>query len=298
MRIFYFNVTYGCNSNCIFCYSHNTWHNSIPHNEMSATQFFTYLEANNICDSDRVIINGGEPLLHTEIDTILVNLIKYGCEVLVYTNGRLLINHNFSALNNNFRFVVPIHGTESVHDAITGIKGSYKETILGLKHLVFRSKCLVDVKLILNNELIQADPTGLSMIAAFNNEIAFNNAIHLTRMADTIISIQNGCKSVSNEDAAYYMNIFFSYFKSRLVIVKLFDTCIKNIPLLAEREVGKYSESIEVFFKDKNQYRKMDLTRIQSECMYSCPFRDKCMSAAEEYKVLEYFNDNFYEGLE
>lgn len=298
MRIFYFNVTYGCNSNCIFCYSHNTWHNSKPHNEMPANQFFDYLEANCLCASDRVIVNGGEPLLHTEIDTILVNLIKYGCEVLVYTNGRLLSNHDFSALNNRFRFVIPIHGIETVHDSITGIIGSYKETVMGLRHLVSQTKCLVDVKLILNNELIQADPTGLSMIAAFNNEIEFNNAIHLTRMADTIISIQNGCKSVSNEDAACYMNIFFSYFKSRLVIVKLFDTCIKNISLLAEQEVGKYSEPIEVFFKDKNQCRKMDLTRIQSECMQSCPFRDKCMSAAEEYKVLEYFNDNFYEGLE
>lgn len=298
MRIFYFNITYGCNSNCIFCYSHNTWHNSLPNREMTAAQFFDFLDDNNLCELDRVIVNGGEPLLHTEIDAILNVLVHYGCEVLVYTNGRLLTNHNFSALSDRFRFVIPIHGFEQVHDSITGIAGSYKETINGLKHLVSQTKCLVDVKLILNNDLIKFDPDGSGMIAAFENEIVFNNAVHLTKMADTIVSLRNGCRSVSNEDAAYYTNLFFLYFRSRSITIKLFDTCIKSITALTQQEIRKYSDDIDVFFKDKDQYRKIELTRKKTDCMLSCPVNDKCMSAVEEYKTLEYLNGSFCESLE
>ena len=34
-RIFYTNITYGCNSNCVFCYSHNTKHIKDTYNEVS-----------------------------------------------------------------------------------------------------------------------------------------------------------------------------------------------------------------------------------------------------------------------
>lgn len=93
-RIFYFNITYGCNSKCIYCYSHNTQHISKTFNEMSANDFFEYLAEFKIGHDDRVIINGGEPFLHSEIDSILRGLLIYDCEVLIYTNGRLL--HEFS----------------------------------------------------------------------------------------------------------------------------------------------------------------------------------------------------------
>ena len=89
-NIFYFNITYGCNSNCIFCYSHNTCHNNTSHNEMTADVFKKYIEERNVSEHDRIIINGGEPLLHTQIEEILHLLNSYNCEVLIYTNGRLL----------------------------------------------------------------------------------------------------------------------------------------------------------------------------------------------------------------
>lgn len=297
-RIFYFNITYGCNSNCVFCYSHNTWHNSMPHNEIKTEAFFSYLDEMELCSKDRVIVNGGEPLLHTQIDSILLGLRKYQCEVLVYTNGRLLKRGDFSQLHEKYRFVIPIHGTEVVHDKITGIPGSYKETITGLRHLVTTSKCAVDIKLILNQQLMKADPDGTKIKNAFDTDIVFNDAIHLTKMADTIVSMRHGCSSVSNEEAAGYMNIYFDYFTKRNVKIKLFDTCIKDITGLEDAEMHSFGEDIVVYFKDHSQFRVMDLSRQLPDCYANCKCKNKCLSAVDEYKALVFANGEFYEELE
>ncbi len=178
-RIFYFNITYGCNSNCVFCYSH--------YNEISFGDFFDYLEQQQLAPDDRVIINGGEPFLHTEIDLILSELAGYDCEVLVYTNGRLLARHDLSALSKKYRFVVPIHGYETIHDFITGVNGSYQETLNGLRSLIETTKCLVDIKIIINNTMLSEDYTGKILIGSLS-KVRFNHAVHITKMADTIVS--------------------------------------------------------------------------------------------------------------
>lgn len=297
-RIFYFNITYGCNSNCIFCYSHNTWHNSEPHNEMSVEQFFRYLNGKGLSAYDRVIVNGGEPLMHTDIEKVLNGLIPYGCEVLVYTNGRLVTNYNLSGLNKNFRFIIPIHGYEEIHDSITRVKGSYKEALEGLEYLVNQTGCMVDVKLILNNKMILEDPYGEKTLQAFDQQIIFNHAVHLTKMADTIVSSKNGCRTITNDDASRFMRIFFDYFSQRHVRIKIFDTCIKSMERLKNSSLERYKDSLAVYFKDKNQYRILNLTRNFTDCMTDCSFADKCMSAVDEYKALEFFENKIYENLE
>lgn len=297
-RIFYFNITYGCNSNCVFCYSHNTWHNSMPHNEIDAEAFFAYLDEMNLNRDDRVIVNGGEPLLHTQIENILLGLRKYQCEVLVYTNGRLLTQVDYSLLNERYRFVIPIHGTEMVHDKITGISGSYKETLAGLRHLVNTSSCVVDIKLILNQQLVEADSDGSKIKDAFDTDIVFNNAIHLTKMADTIVSKRHGCSSVSNEEAAGFMKIYFDYFAKRNVKIKLFDTCIKDITGLENAEIHSFDDDIIVYFKDYSQFRVMDLSRRLPDCYANCKCKNKCVSAVDEYKALVFTKGKLYEELE
>ena len=297
-RLFYFNITYGCNSNCVFCYSHNTWHNSMPHNEIDVESFFAYLDEMKLNEDDRVIVNGGEPLLHTQIESILFGLRKYQCEVLVYTNGRLLTQGDYSLLNERYRFVIPIHGTEIVHDKITGISGSYKETITGLRHFANTTTCAVDIKLILNKQLMVADPDGARIKDAFDKDIVFNNAVHLTKMADTIVSMRNGCSSVTSEDAASFMKIYFDYFVKRNVTIKLFDTCVKDITCLEKAEIHSFDEDIVVYFKDHSQFRVMDLSRKLPACYANCKCKNKCVSAVDEYKALVFSNGEFYEELE
>lgn len=296
-RIFYFNVTYGCNSKCIFCYSHNTCHSGVTHNEISLEEIFEFLEKYNTSSGDRVIINGGEPLLHSEIETILLRLRKYDCEVLIYTNGRLLTEFDFSRLTNKYRFIVPIHGCEAMHDRITGVVGSYSETLKGIAAITDNTKCLVDIKIIINKQMILEDSTGVKFIESLKS-VKYNNAVHITKMADTIISIRNKCESVTNSDAAHYTKILYEYFKCENRIIKIFDTCIAELGAKNFELFERYKDLIEVYFKDKSQFRKMKLSRNSLECMKNCTMSDMCMSAVDEYKVLEHFNGKIYENLE
>lgn len=296
-RIFYFNTTYGCDSNCVFCYSHNTRHNSKSHNEISAAAFFEYLDNYGLTSGDRVIVNGGEPFLHSEIDTILSGLAGYGCEVLIYTNGRTLAQHDLSKLPERYRLVIPIHGPEDIHDSITGVKGSYQETLMGLQSLAETTSCLVDIKLIINAAMLSGDHDGAKLFESLSR-VPFNNAVHITKMADTIVSKRNGYQSVSNEDAAYYTALLYNYFKDRNREIKVFDTCVKDIGFDGSQDYKPYGELIMVFFKDWSQFRIMDLTRTRQECMDSCKCLEKCASAVDEYKVLVYSQGIIFEDLE
>lgn len=297
-RIFYFNITYGCNSNCVFCYSHNTKHDSLTYREINKENFFEYLDENKLSTEDRVIINGGEPLIHTQIMEILEGLIKYGCEVLIYTNGRLLQKYNFSNLNSNFRFVIPIHGNQDIHDKITGICGSYKETVDGLIYLNNTTNCPIDIKIILNKYMLDNYDTAKSFLEKFDEEITFNNAIHLTKMADTIVSRRNRCESLDNNQVSNVTDMYIDYFRKKNVPIKIFDTCIKTNKWLKNKEIVPYNKEIIVYFKDKDYYRVMNLDRRETDCMHDCEIIDKCKSAVDTYKVLEIYNEKIYENLE
>lgn len=297
-RIFYFNITYGCNSNCIFCYSHNTHHNNHPYHEISFKNFQQYLHQNHLSSSDRIIINGGEPFLHTQILDILTFLIPFNCEVLIYTNGRLLSQFNFSFLTSMFRFIIPIHGYEELHDTITGVPGSYAETTTSMKYLYNNYTFPVDLKIILNAEMMYS-PAAFNRALQSYDTLSFNNAVHITKMADTIISKRNHCLTLENEIVAKYTKKLFDYFSAQHRPIKLFDTCIQDLPNLKYTKMAfPISQNLKVYFKDHSQYREIRLREPIFPCQSTCPVKDFCISAVGTYRVLIYHSNQYYQSLE
>ena len=199
-------------------------------------------------------------MLHSEIQYMLESLKKYECEVLIYTNGRLLNNLNISNLNRLFRFIVPIHGYRVLHDSITGVNGSFDETMCGLKKL-YNSNCKTDIKIIINSNMIENKYSFFKTLSTFR-EIPFNNAVHITKMADTIISKKNKCESINNELAGIYTKKIYDFYSKKNCIIKIFDTCIKYLDLL--EPIKKY-ENFEVYFKDKN-YENYKIGEHGFEC--------------------------------
>ena len=292
MNIFYFNVTYTCNSNCVFCYSHNTIHTGHVFKEILPEDFIEYLKSKNIQSSDRVIINGGEPFLHSNIITLLQSLLSIECEVLIYTNGRYLQNFDLSFLNKNYRFVIPVHGHRTLHDEITRCKGSFDEMVLGLKHLN-SYECKVDIKVILNPAMINSPIEFDNTLHAIDT-LEFNNAVHITKMADTIVSRKNCIPSVSNDIASRYTRKLFDYFQNKGYIIKLFDTCVKSIDVPFFENIDL---QFKVFFKDAKNDWEFKFYTPDDECRRTCQHRDLCQSAVGNYTVLEY-NGSFYKGIE
>lgn len=296
-RIFYFNITYGCNNDCVFCYSHNTTHTSSTFKEISFDEFSSYLLRLNLKKKDRVILNGGEPLLHSQLLDFLKFTDNVGCETLIYTNGRLLsklYHHNFK---NRFRVIVPIHGNEEIHDKIAGVKGSYSSTIQALKNISENSSFYVDIKLIINNYII-SDDLVYEKFEESLSQISFNNCVHITKMADTAISKRNNIKSVDDLQASKYTKKLFDYYQMKNCKIKLFDTCIYDILEYYNPSINVHEDDIEVYFKDFSQERKVILNEIKEGNCSFCKYKKYCRSAVNEYKVLEYGNGSFYYGLE
>ncbi|WP_278549279.1 radical SAM protein [Paraclostridium bifermentans] len=298
-RIFYFNITYGCNNNCVFCYSHNTTHSSIAHNELTLDSFNEYLKRNSVSSDDRIILNGGEPLMHSNLKDILTILKNIGCETIIFTNGRLLNRINLNLLNEKFRFVVPIHGYKELHDKITKVKGSYIETIHGMKKFDSRDvTAKLDLKIILNEGMIESTESFNKMLNALDS-IYFNNSVHITKMADTIISKKNNCKSMNNNDiVSYYTRLLFDYFSKYDYSIKLFDTCIKDINQIENKNLNRLKSAIEVNGKDFLHEEIVETCRNLNNCASKCSKRDYCISSVFEYKVLEFSRNQFYENLE
>lgn len=292
MDIFYFNITYACNSNCVYCYSHNTNHSGRKYNELLYEDFVEYLNRNNVQNNDRVIINGGEPFLHSNIIELLKSLLDFGCEVLIYTNGRCLRKFDFSFMTDKYRFVIPIHGHKTLHDNITQCEGSFDAMREGMKHLN-NYKCKVDIKIILNPQMISSQIEFDRALQSLDS-LPFNNAVHITKMADTIISKKNNIPSVSNELASKYTKQLYDYFAPKGIIIKIFDTCIKDLNV---KEFEDIEIPLNVHFKDAKAEWDFKFQTLESGCRTSCPFQMMCQSAVGNYTVLE-FNNKFYKGIE
>ena len=296
MNIYYFNITYGCNSNCVFCYSHNTIHTANNHRDLSFVEFKSYLDEKQVSVDDRVIINGGEPLLHPDLMNMLHYLNGKACEVLIYTNGRLLSHYDFSFLDDKLRFVVPIHGNTSLHDRITKIPGSLEETLSGIDSL-YQSNCHCDLKIILNEYMIK-DEWEYEILLNLLAKLRFHGGIHLTQMADTSISKANGCMSISWNAAAPLVAEFVDWALNLGINVSVFDTCIYKIKQLKEFPIVLSAPPIRVFFKDQTQYREINLSRAVDINCQNCSYCELCKSAVDEYHVLRFTQSAIYDDLE
>ena len=133
-----------------------------------------------------------------------------------------------------------------------------------------------------------------SNIEMFDESLAFNNAVHITKMADTIISKKNGVPSVSNELASKYTMQLFKYFANKGFKIKMFDTCVKDIDI---REFEDRNVSLKVLFKDAKAERFFYFYTPEMVCRKDCHKKRYCLSAVGNYTVLEY-NGHFYKGIE
>lgn len=294
-RIFYFNITYTCNSNCVFCYSHNTIHSGRLYNEIELKQFVKYLRKYKVGINDRVVINGGEPFLHSNIIEILKSLKDFCCETLIYTNGRLLYRYNLDFLDKNYRFIIPIHGYRELHDTITRSLGSHADMVKSF-YYIKTLNCLIDVKVIINNFMANSN-IEMGKTLKFLDSLPINHAIHITKMADTIVSQKNHCSSITQEQAARCTCKIFEHIKNKEFKIKLFDTCVKDIAFETRFCDSECSE-VKVYFKDNANEWEFECYTPRQECRDSCMQAELCISAVGNYNVLEYHNGKLYKGLE
>lgn len=136
-------VTSRCNSNCLMCPSGD---NERRHESAKGTKQLCELIRYMPSDVPFITVTGGEPTLLKEKIFDIMECIKnhFEPETKIYflTNGRAFCNEEFfnEFLNHipvGIRFAVPLYGdTAEKHDHITQAKGSFDQTLLGIRRLI------------------------------------------------------------------------------------------------------------------------------------------------------------------
>ncbi len=295
MIIYYFNINFRCNSACTFCYSHNTGPGN-KDRDITIKDFRSYLGDRGLSGKDRVIINGGEPLMHPGFMDLINFLLPIGCEVLIYTNGRLLDRFDLSALSQRFRFVIPIHGDEKCHDGITRTKGSLAQAIRGIESLD-GLRCTCDLKVILNHQTVYQQAKFDSLLLTIGT-LKYNGNLHLTHMAHTRNAMMNHIPPLAPLPTAERVSQVVQWAMDHKVKIKVFDTCISKAMASHDYAYHPYREGIRVFYKDFSQSREIYLKRKLNRQCTGCAFRYFCKSAVDEYHALTFENLDIHDGLE
>lgn len=155
-----------CNNNCIYC----TLHGKECSHAISVEEIPKVIETIGNTKDAEVEIAGGEPTLKQEtfyfLEQLSTNLphIKY----VLLTNGRKFSNPILASRMSELtphNIVVPVHAdTPWLHDRITQSKGSFNETMLGIKNL-YAHNLPVTLKTVVNKQSYKRLPQLVEMLA-------------------------------------------------------------------------------------------------------------------------------------
>lgn len=129
-------LTFRCQNNCVHCYAGG------PHetSELTTEQWKEVIDRLGEIGMFIVTFTGGEPTLRDDLPELVLYAEKKGMVTGLITNGRKLKDTNYvkTLEKNGLDFVqVTLESHEAkIHDLITGIKGSWKETVAGIKNAV------------------------------------------------------------------------------------------------------------------------------------------------------------------
>jgi len=124
-------LTYRCNSNCIFCYNPNRYK---PLNILLVDQVVRSVSSSRI---PHVYLIGGEPsLFSVEKLNEYINLLSEHSSVTIVTNGLIKL---ISISEKLACFGVPIHGSDQkTHEFHTRTPGSFMKTLETIRHYIDR----------------------------------------------------------------------------------------------------------------------------------------------------------------
>ncbi len=126
LRYLELQITDRCNLKCRHCYIDNA-----EQNELSLGVIRGILDEFELMQGLRLLITGGEPLAHSDFDSINALLPAYGFRKILFTNGLLLDAYVLRDLNvDEIQFSVD--GMERGHNALRG-EGTYKKVMKSIE---------------------------------------------------------------------------------------------------------------------------------------------------------------------
>lgn len=122
LRYLELQITNACNLRCKHCYIGDQ-----SHHELSLKQIGNSLREFEAMQGLRVLVTGGEPLLHTKFGAVNEMLSDFMVRKVLFTNGVALKKDDLKGLNVE-EIQVSIDGLEAGHDALRGT-GTFKRSM-------------------------------------------------------------------------------------------------------------------------------------------------------------------------
>jgi radical SAM protein with 4Fe4S-binding SPASM domain len=129
LRYLELQITDRCNLKCKHCYIGDK-----RRSELSVIQIQQILKEFEEMQGLRVLISGGEPLLHRGFQEINSMLPGFFLRKVLFTNGLLLDRERLRGLNVD-EIQISVDGLENAHDSLRG-KGTFTAAVNALRHAI------------------------------------------------------------------------------------------------------------------------------------------------------------------
>jgi len=129
LRYLELQITDNCNLKCKHCYIGKP-----ENNELSIEEIEAVLDEFEIMQGLRLLITGGEPLMHKYFNEINALLVKYKFRKVLFTNGLLLQENTLKGLNVE-EIQVSVDGMQHGHEAVRG-KGTYRIVMKNIRKAI------------------------------------------------------------------------------------------------------------------------------------------------------------------
>lgn len=129
-------LTFRCQNDCLHCYAGG------PHEtpELNTSQWKEIVDMLQQVGVFILTFTGGEPTLREDLPELLLHAQNKGMVTGLVTNGRKLEDKNYVEIleKSGLDFVqVTLESHDAkIHDSMTGAKGSWKETVAGIRNAV------------------------------------------------------------------------------------------------------------------------------------------------------------------
>jgi len=272
-------VTNQCNSNCVMCpdsIAIRSARENIPLKNIKALIALINKDAKFIC------ITGGEPTLlklglFEILDECKTNL--FHTQFIMLTNGRMFYYRTYAKefikhRPDNMIIAIPIHGHVSkLHDSITQSKGSFEQTITGMKMLHDLGEN-VEIRVVLNkmNYIYLSDIAKL-IVKKFPNTLRVN-FMAMEMLGNAVVNASKvwiDFDKLQSEVAK----------SSRLLIESGISTNLYNFPMCYVNE-SLWSITMNSISENKVRYREeCKECRVVSKCggFFNSTMRFKSLKA-------------------
>jgi Fe-coproporphyrin III synthase len=131
LPILLLNVHEHCNCRCVMC---DIWQRK-DGGELDISAFARHRESLLKLGVRNVVLTGGEPLLHSNLEGLCEFLKECGVQITLLTTGLLLAKRAEIVAKGVDEIIVSLDGPETVHDRVRRVKGAYRLIADGIREV-------------------------------------------------------------------------------------------------------------------------------------------------------------------